>query len=129
MSKKLFLNLSKRERQIMDAVYSLGEATAKEIMNTIPSPPTYAAVRRLIAILEEKGYLVHRKDGPRYVYRPVEGIEKARKSAIAHLTEIFFEGSAARAVAAILDLKAGDLSETELEELASLIEQARGEGK
>jgi predicted transcriptional regulator len=129
MDKNRFVNLSRRERQIMDAVYKLGEATAAEIMNAIPSPPTYAAVRRLIAILEEKGHLTHYSDGPRYVYRPTVDKEKAGKTAIAHLTQTFFQDSAARTVAAMLDSSVSELTDEELDELSELIEKAKGEGR
>ena len=129
MAKSDIFDLSRRERQILDAVYSLGEATAKEIMATIPSPPTYAAVRRLISILEEKGFLTHYEDGPRYVYKPVISIESARENAISHLTNTFFRGSTAMTVAAILDLAASDLEDKELEEITEMIKKAKKEGR
>lgn len=129
MAKKSFEHLSRRERQIMDAVYRLGEATAADVMEQIPSPPSNAAVRRLLAILEEKGYLRHRHDGPRYVYSPVEDINDARESAISHLTDTFFRGSTVKAVAAMLDLSSGDLSDEEIDQLKMLIDKAKGEGR
>jgi BlaI family transcriptional regulator, penicillinase repressor len=129
MKHNVIHQLSRRERQIMDAIYRFGEVSAAEIQENIPDPPSYAAVRRLIAILEEKGYVQHRQDGPRYLYRPVEGIEKARKSAISHLTDTFFRGSTFKAVAAMLDLSSEDLTPEELEELARLIHKAKGEGR
>lgn len=129
MSKSAINNLSRRERQIMDVIYRNREATAMEIMNSIPNPPTYAAVRRLIAILEEKGYVTHRTDGPRYVFRAIEELDDVRKSAISHLKDTFFRGSAVKAVAAILDLSSEDLTEIELDELGNLIDRARSEGR
>ena len=129
MSKNSINNLSRRERQIMDVIYRQREATAMDIMNNIPNPPTYAAVRRLIAILEEKGYVTHRTDGPRYVFRALEEMDDVRKSAISHLKDTFFRGSAVKAVAAILDLSSNDLTDSELDELGQLIESARSEGR
>jgi predicted transcriptional regulator len=126
MARKTTHSLSRRERQIMDAIFRLGEATAAQIKGNIPSPPTYAAVRRLIAILEEKGFVTHRTEGQRYVYRPVENIDSARKDALAHLKETFFRGSSFKAVSAMLDLSAGDLTEDELRELSEMIEKAKG---
>jgi predicted transcriptional regulator len=121
--------LSKREQQIMDAVYRLGRATANEILSNIPDPPTGDAVRRLIRILEEKGYLRHGKQGPRHVYRPTIPPEKARVRALNHLIRIHFRGSASQTMAALLDSRAGKLSERDLDEISLLIEKKRREGR
>ena len=129
MAKAIESNLSRRERQIMDAVYRLGKASAAEIMENIPSPPTYAAVRRLISILEEKGFLRHEEQGPRYIYYPTVDRDKASRSALTHLTETFFNGSPIQAVAALLDISASELTNEELEKLSELIEQAKKEGR
>ena len=129
MSKNAINNLSRRERQIMDVIYRNREATAMDIMNNIPNPPTYAAVRRLIAILEEKGYVTHRTEGPRYVFRAIEELDDVRKSAISHLKDTFFRGSAVKAVAAILDLSSNDLTDSELDQLGQLIKNAKSEGR
>lgn len=122
-------SLSRRERQIMDVLFRLGEATAADVMEGLPDPPSYSAVRALLRILEEKGQISHTQDGPRYVYRPTVAPEKARRSALRHVLRTFFDGSAEQAVAALLDEAGQDLSDDELNRLASLIEQARQEGR
>ncbi len=122
-------SLSRRERQIMDVLFRLGEATGAEVMEGLPDPPSYSAVRAMLRILEEKGEIAHTQDGPRYVYRPTVAPEKARRSALRHVLRTFFDGSAERAVAALLDDAGNHLSDAELDRLASLIEQARTEGR
>lgn len=121
--------LSRRERQIMDIVYSAGRATAAEVLEQLPDPPSYSAVRAALRVLEEKGHLRHQQDGPRYVFLPTVPRERARRSALHHLLGTFFDGSAEGAVAALLDLKAGELTATDYDRLAALIEQAREEGR
>ena len=96
-------SLSRRERQIMDIVYEMKEATAQQIMERLPSPPSYSAVRALVRVLEQKGHLVHRQDGPRYIYVPRLAKDKASRSALAHLKQTFFDGSTTDVVAALLD--------------------------
>jgi BlaI family penicillinase repressor len=123
------LDLSRRERQIMDVIYARGSATVREVMDSMPAPPGYSAVRAMLRILEEKGHLEHRQDGPRYVYRPVVPREEARESALRRLLGTFFDGSAERAVAALLDLSSEDLGQEELDRLAAMIEVARKEGR
>lgn len=123
------LDLSRRERQIMDVIYARGSATVREVMDSMPDPPGYSAVRAMLRILEEKGHLEHRQDGPRYVYLPVVPREEARESALKRLLGTYFEGSAERAVAALLDLSSADLSQEELDRLAGMIEEARKEGR
>lgn len=113
----------------MDIVYQLGEATAAEVMDGMPNPPSYSAVRAMLRILEEKGHLTHTKDGPRYVYQPTVAPEKARKTALRHVVRTFFDGSAEQAVAALLDTEGSDFSDDELNRLATLIEHARREGR
>ncbi len=122
-------SLSRRERQIMDVLFRLGEATAADVLEGLPDPPSYSAVRALLRILEEKGQITHTQDGPRYVYRPTVAPEKASRSALRHVLRTFFDGSAEQAVAALLDEAGGDLSDAELDRLASLIDQARQEGR
>jgi predicted transcriptional regulator len=121
--------LSRRERQIMDVLYQRGKATALEVQESLPDPPSYSAVRALLRILEDKGHVRHEQDGPRYVFTPKLPRDKARRSAIRHMMETFFEGSAEQAVAALLDVSSSKLSEEELERLARLIENAKNEGK
>lgn len=130
MGKKPNLNdLSRRERQIMDVVYMLGKATAVDVMDGIPDPPSNASVRKLLTILEEKGHLRHEMDGNRFVYYPTVSTEKAKKTAIKHLVETFFKGSAANAVVALLDQSEKDLSVDEREVIAELINKSKQEGR
>jgi predicted transcriptional regulator len=119
--------LSRRERQIMDILYSLGRATAAEVNERLPDPPSYSAVRAMLRILEEKGHLVHEQDGPRYVYAPTVAPEQARSTALNHVLGTFFDGSPTRAMAALIG--DGAISDAELARLAALIENARREGR
>jgi len=121
--------LSRRERQIMDVLYQKGKATALEVQESLPDPPSYSAVLALLRILEDKGHVRHEQDGPRYVFTPKLHRDKARRSAIRHMMETFFEGSPEQAVAALLDVSSSKLSQDELDRLALLIENARGESK
>lgn len=121
--------LSRRERQIMDVIYRLGQATAQEVVDNLGDPPSYSAVRGLLRILEEKGHVRHRQDGPRYVYQPTVSREKARESALKQLVRTFFQDSPEEAVAALLDMSAAKLSDEDLDRLADLIERARKEGR
>lgn len=121
--------LSRRERQIMDIVYRRGQATIREVLAELPDPPTYSAVRALVRVLEEKGHLRHRQDGPTYVYSPTRPRDRVGTSALAHVVDTFFGGSASDAVAALLDLEGRELSRAELDELGAMIEQARKEGR
>lgn len=121
--------LSRRERQIMDALYRLGEGTVAEVMEEIPDPPSYSAVRATLRILEEKGHLQHRQDGPRYVYVPSVPAEDARTTAMQHLVRTFFDGSAEDAAAALLRMTDTKLSDTDLERLARKIREAAAEGR
>ena len=121
--------LSRRERQIMDIVYARGSVAAAEVLDRLPDPPSYSAVRAMMRILEEKGHLTHRHDGPRYVYSPVVPRAAARQSALKQLVKTFFDGSATQAVAALLDMSESRLSRAEAEQLATLIEKAKREGK
>lgn len=121
--------LSKREQQIMDAVYRLGQATAKEIVANIPEPPTNDAVRRLIRILEDKGWLRHKKTGHEHVYLPTVRPEKARLRALEHTLQTYFHGSAAQAMAALIDSRSDRFSDEDWEEITHLIEKAKLEGR
>ncbi len=122
-------HLSRRERQIMDVIYRFGRATAQEVREHLPDPPSYSAVRALLRVLEDKGHVEHRQDGPRYVYRPTVPREEARRSALRQLLGTFFDGSAEQAVAALLDMSERQLSDDELDRLSDLIERARQEGR
>jgi len=121
--------LSRRERQIMDAIYRVGEATAQDVLDQITDPPSYSAVRALLRILESKGHVRHRRDGPRYVYQPTVPRDRARTSALRQIVRTFFDGSAGAAAAALLDLSRDDLTADELAQLEALVERARKEGR
>ena len=121
--------LSKRERQIMDAVFKLGKATAAEIVASIPDPPTKGAIRRLIRILEEKGFLNHEVDGPRHIYFSTIEPEKARKSALDHVVQTHFKGSVSQAIAALLESSAKNLTLEDFQEISGLIKDAAKEGR
>jgi predicted transcriptional regulator len=121
--------LSRREREIMDVIYRGGQATAAEVLADLPDPPSYSAVRALLRVLEEKGQLRHEQQGPRYVFLPTIPRERARRSALKQLVHTFFDGSTEQAVAALLDLSSRKLSDTELDGLARIIDQAREEGR
>jgi len=122
-------NLSRRERQIMDVIYELKEATATQVLERLPSPPGYSAVRALLRVLEQKGHLTHHQDGPRYVFAPTLPRERARRSALQHLLKTFFDNSAEDAVAALLDISEDNLSQDDLDRLADLIKKAQAEGR
>jgi predicted transcriptional regulator len=119
--------LSRRERQILDILYARGTATAAEVLDALPDPPSYSAVRALLRILEDKGHARHESRGTRYVYLPTVPRERARNSALSRIVKTFFDGSAAQAAAALVD--SGSLSDDELEKLSSLIKRARKEGR
>src|SRR5215469_13230542 len=110
MSKERHRNLSRRERQMMDILYQRGRASAAEIHQALPDPPSYSAVRAKLRVLEEKGHVRHEEESLHYVYLPTMPRETARRSALRHLVSTFFGGSAEDAIAALLDLSAADLS-------------------
>ena len=116
---------SRRERQILDVIYRRGSATAAEVHENLPDAPSYSAVRALLRILEEKGHLKHREDGPRYVYLPTEPHAKASRSALRRVVETFFEGSLSGAVAALVDERCGKLSAEELDRIEAIIAVAK----
>lgn len=119
--------LTKRERQIMDALYRLGRATAGEIRRELPGGPTDSTVRTQLRVLEEKGHVRHEEHGLRYVYCPVVSRHAARRSALKHLVDTFFEGSPANLVTTLIGPDAANLSDEELDRIARLIEAARKE--
>ena len=121
--------LSRRERQIMDAVFALGEATVNRVVETIPDPPTPMAVRRMMHILEEKGYLKRREEGREVVYLPREAKAKAGRSAFERGLATFFDGSLEEALAAHLVARKDGMSAAERDRLVALIEQSRKEGR
>jgi predicted transcriptional regulator len=121
--------LSRRERQIMNVVYRMGRATAAEVLEALPDPPSYSAIRALLRVLEEKGHLRHEQDGPRYIFLPTVPRDKARRSALRQLVQTFFEGSTAQAVAALLGEPNTRLTDEDLDRLSRLIDQARQEDR
>lgn len=121
--------LSRREQQIMDILFQRERATASQVREALPDPPSYSTVRALLRVLEEKGHVRHEAEDLRYVYTPAMAREKASRSAVRHLMDTFFNGSAEQAVAALLDESATGLSREELDRLAKLIEKARLEGR
>lgn len=125
MAAELQHSLSRRERQIMDVLFRRGSASAAEVREDLPDAPSYSAVRTHLRILEDKGHITHSQDGPRYVYRPAIAKDKAKRSALRHLVDTFFNGSAEQTMAALLDDDASDLSEDELQRLSRLIDEAR----
>jgi predicted transcriptional regulator len=127
MPKSPPLNLSRRERQIMDVVYRRGEATAADVAAELPDPPTYTTVRGLLRILEEKGHLRHREEGTRYVYFPSTPRDAAGHSVLAHVVRTFFDGSPARAMAALLGSSTTHVPPAELDRLAELVARARAQ--
>jgi predicted transcriptional regulator len=123
------IQLSRRERQIMDVVYRLGKSSVSDVLERLPDPPSYSAVRALMRILEEKGHLKHEQDGPRYVYIPTVPRDAAQVTALSHMVRTFFGGSTEAAVAALLELPEHGLSENELARLSRLIDDARKQGR
>ena len=122
-------SLSRRERQIMDILYRQGKASANDVRDAMPDAPSYSAVRAMLRVLEEKGHVKHQEEGMKYVYTPVVAPRKAKRSAVKHVLDTFFEGSAEQAVAALLDVASGNLTPEELDRMAALIEKAKQEGK
>jgi BlaI family transcriptional regulator, penicillinase repressor len=116
---------SRRERQIMDILYQRGRATAAEIHAAMPDRPSYSAVRAKLRVLEEKQQVKHEAEGLRYVFVPTTPREKAKRSAVKHLLDTFFEGSVGKAVTALLDVSAAELSPAELDRLSQMIESAK----
>jgi predicted transcriptional regulator len=120
--------LTRRERQIMDILYRRGRATAGEVMEELSGGPHYSTVRTQLRVLEEKGHVTHEEQGLRYVYVPALPRRAARKSALRHLVDTFFDGSAEQVVAAVLGGEGAKLSEEELDRIADLVEKAKKEG-
>ena len=120
--------LSRRERQIMDILYQRQRASAAEIRELLPNAPSYSAVRALLRILEEKGHIRHEEKDLRYVYYPTAPRGRVRRRALRHVVDTFFDGSAAQAVAALLDPSTARFSDEELERISKLIEQVRKGG-
>jgi BlaI family transcriptional regulator, penicillinase repressor len=121
--------LGRREREILEIVFRLGEASVGDVIAKMAQPPAYDSVRTMLRLLERKGFVKHRQDGTKYVYRPTQSRSSASKSALSHLMATFFENSVADTMATALDLKSDDLSDQELARLQTLIANARREGR
>ena len=121
--------LTKRERQIMDALYRLGRATANEIMARVPGAPGYSTIRTQLRVLEEKGHVRHEEQGLRYVYVPTVPRHAARKTALKHLVDTFFDGSTANLLTTLLGSDSGKLTEEELDRIAQLAKSARSQSR
>ena len=128
MSRKLHTELSKRERQIMDIIYRKKNATAKEVMEKIPNAPSYSTVRKLLHILEQKGFLKHVQDGLKYIYYPKIPHKKAMRSAIRQLVETYFDNSVEEAMTALIEYKSEGISDSDLDKMIDLIEKMKKEG-
>jgi BlaI family penicillinase repressor len=128
MAKTTHAGLSRRERQIMDILYRRGRASAADVMGDLPGDPSYSTVRTQLRVLEDKGHVMHEEDGVRFVYVPAVPRRAARKSALRHLVNTFFDGSAEQVVAAVLGGETSRLSEEELNRIAELVARARKEG-
>ena|SRR5713226_5733120 len=125
MAKTSHSALSRRERQIMDILYRRGRATAAEVMGELPGQPSDSTVRTQLRVLEEKGHVGHQEEGLRYVYMPAVPRRAARKSALKHLVETFFDGSAEQVVAAVLGGEGTRVSDAELDRIAELVAKAK----
>ena len=121
--------LSRRERQVMDLLYRMGEGTVSEVMAQLPDPPTYSAVRSTLRILEEKGHVGHKEDGPRYIYVPAVAREQAQRAALNHVVDTFFDGSSDHALVTLLRRSDLELSEKQIQKLAREIRKASEEGR
>jgi BlaI family transcriptional regulator, penicillinase repressor len=125
MADSLHTVLTRRERQIMDVLFRRGRATAADVMEDLPGSPSYSTVRTQLRVLEEKGHVRHQEEGVRYVYMAAVRRHAARKSALKHLVDTFFDGSAEKAVAALLGGEAARVSSEELDRISELIAKAR----
>ena len=129
MKKMPYLNLSRRESQIMDIIYRLGKASVADVLNEIPDPPGYNSIRVLLTILEKKGHLKHHKEGQKYIYSPVMVPDKAKESVMKHMLNTFFDGSPSKVMSTLLDMSASELSDKEIDQLSQMIAKARKERK
>lgn len=120
-------NLSRRERQLMDILFEMGEATVQQVLDKVPEPPSYSTIRTLLRKLEEKGHVGHREEALKYVYFPLMAQDEARQNAIQRLVRTFFSGSPGRAANALLGMSMKDISPAELEELEQVIQAAKNQ--
>jgi predicted transcriptional regulator len=129
MAKTPHLNLTRRERQIMDILYRRGRATAGEVLTDLTGEPSYSTVRAQLRVLEDKGHVCHEEQGLRYIYAPTLPRHEVRQSALKHLIDTFFEGSTQKVVAALLGNEGSRVSKEELDRIAELVEKARKAGR
>jgi len=127
MAEKNESGLSKRERQVMEIVYQRREVSAQDVWNEIPDFPSYSAVRSVLSVLEEKGLLIHRMEGKKYIYSPTISHKRAMRSAVKQLMSIYFENSLEKAVSAMLEIHTGDLTDDDFRNLAEIIDRTRKE--
>lgn len=125
----LYLHLSRRESQIMDAVFHLGEASVADVVGRIADRPGYNTIRNTMTTLERKGYLTHRQEGQRYLYAPADPPDEARRAAVLHLVDTFFDGSVADAVEAMLRHPELEVGEVERRRIARAVRTARGSNR
>ncbi len=126
---KPFDGLARREQQVMNILFRRGEATVAEVMEDLPEPPTYSAVRSILRILVEKDLVTHREDGPRYVYLPKVSTQRAREDALRQVVRTFFDGSAEQALTALVRMSDGDVDEGTLARLKAKVRSARKSGR
>jgi len=129
MMRKSQLYLARRERQILDTLYRVGEADVTGVLENMPDPPSYSCVRSQLRILERKGHVKHKKQGARYVYLPAQSRDKARKTALEHIVKTFFDGSMEHAVAALLDISGVDVKTDGLDRISQMVAEARRDEK
>ena len=129
MSSKTPLDLGRRERQIMEIVYARGQACVSDVLEDLTDPPSYSAVRAMLNMLEDKGHLRRKKSGKKYLYLPTVSTEKARHSVLKKMLSTFFNGSAAQAMASLIEMDKGKLSDEELDRLSKMIDEARKGGQ
>ncbi len=127
MIKYSLQNLARRERQILEIVYSLKRASVADVVGQLPDAPTYSTVRKILSILEEKGYLKHTEENRRYVYLPTRSKSETRRSSLKHLMDSLFDSSAESVVSALLDISDVNMSNDDLQRLAELIDRHRKE--
>ena len=118
-------SLGRRERQIMDVLFREGQASAADVRQALPDPPSYSSVRSMLRLLETKGFVAHQWDGPRHLYRPTANPAQLRRSAARHMLSTFFDGSMVTAVSALLGAAESPPTDDELDRMSKLIEAAR----
>jgi len=129
MGNEKHLQLGRRERQIMDVVYRRGRASVTDVLADLPDPPTYSAVRGMLRLLEEKGFVRHEQEGLKYVYLAADDTRQVRANALKHIVKTFFGGSPEQAVAALLEMSDSKLSAKDKQYLSQLIKKAQQEGR